>query len=202
MSGWQLTLTKESKGKILGVWRGKTHHLHFPACYNSDFLWDLPLVLPHKHQLVRNHLLGCINYLSVALIEHHSKSLCFKGDAVPNDGKHGSQSVRLVLQMRVITFNLHPGSTGRENKSKDRLPINAWLHYVFLQQGFTSYSLTVSPMGSMCSQYTILRGHFSFGSRHPTPPSLTDTATTTGLPSGEIVIAWLSGLYHARHSNK
>lgn len=136
------------------------------------------------------------------VIEHHSKSPCFTGDVVPNDGKHGRQSVRLVLQTRVITFNLHPGSTGRENKSKDRLQINAWLHYVFLQQGFTCYSLTVSPMGSMCSQYTILRGHFSFGSRHPIPPSLTDIATTTGLPSGEIVITWLSRLYHARHSNK
>lgn len=85
MSGWQLTLTKESKGKILGVWRAKTHHLHFPARYNSAFLWDLPLVLSHKHQLVRNHLLGCINYLSVAGDRTPQQSLCFTGDAVPND---------------------------------------------------------------------------------------------------------------------
>lgn len=106
MSDWQSTLTKESKGKVLGVWRGKTHHLHSPAHYDSDFLWDLPLGLPQNISWSETISWAVSSSFQLLWWTPWQKPL-FQRECCPQwQGKHGSQSMRLVLQMRVahLTF--------------------------------------------------------------------------------------------------
>lgn len=81
-----------------------------------------------------------------------------------------------------ITFNLHSGSTGARTRSRDRLQVKAWLHCLPPARLHLLFFNSVTNEARVHSIKSY-RGHFSFGSRHPTPYSLIDTATTTGLAS-------------------